>query len=124
MYYGLDHFNADNLQKRKRFAAMGFPNILLACHVEHGMSTPLALLNACTIALPAASSVNEVVLPFMGWYILMTYANRAATGAWAYPIIGDVQRAAGWLGVAIFFGGLCGLFVAWAHLGNWIARRE
>ena len=121
MYYGLDHFNPENVQKRKTYVPMGYHHVELACHVEHGMSTPIAVLNACTIALPATVPVNGVVLPFMGWYIALSLVNRAATRAWAYPIIDDVQRAAGWPGVLLFFGSLAGLFVGFAHLGNWIA---
>ena len=95
MYYALDHFNEENVQKRKKYPKMGYHHVELACHLEHAMSTPVALLNAWSITLPGPSPTNSVVLPYMAFYIGMTLVNRMLVRAWAYPIIDDAQRAAG-----------------------------
>ena len=125
MYYGLQHFNPENVQKRnKLYPAMGYHHVALACHLEHGMSTPIAVLNACTIALPATSSVNTVLLPYLCWYFSMLFLNLAATRTWPYPIVDDAQRAGGWPGVLVFFAIISALFFGFGHLGNWVAALQ
>jgi hypothetical protein len=119
LYYGLDHFNPVNVQKRKEFSVHVAPHVELAAHLSHGTQLAIAVLDACTFT--ASGHSQPAVVPIVGGYIifymLLTLANHAATSAWQYPVIGDAQRAAGWVGVLLFFGVIMSLMMGAAHLG-------
>ena len=122
LYYGLDHFNPDNIKSRKHWTENGYPQIRICCHLEHGSSTPVALLFAFTLKLPFGPAPSvQPVLAFLCWYICMSLANHAATGAWQYTIIREAKEGAGWIGVILFFALIAGIVVASAFLGLWIA---
>merc|ERR1712087_1101387 len=100
----------------------GYKRITLCCHLEHASGTPLALLFAFTLRLPHESPKPDLlpVLTFMVWYISMTLCNYVATNQWQYPIIGEAQKTAGFVGVFLFFGLITGIFIASACFGIWI----
>ena len=123
LYYALDFFNPENVKKRKEFSKHVAPYCELAAHIEHGTALPVAVLDACTLAAHNHSR-PAVMLPiglYILLYMLQTIANHAATKVWQYPIIADVQRAAGWPGVLVLFAAIACLACLTAHLGVAIA---
>ena len=121
-YYSLDYFQEANVKKRKQGAKIA-PHCELAAHLQHGSALPLALLDACTLVADGhlSPSVTSLVGGYVIFYMALSLANHAATGAWQYPIIEAVQEAAGWPGVLSFFAALSGLMVGAAHVGVAIA---
>mmetsp|Transcript_19203 Transcript_19203/g.32116 ORF Transcript_19203/g.32116 Transcript_19203/m.32116 type:complete len:229 (+) Transcript_19203:162-848(+) len=109
LYYTLDHWNPENVKRRRTFSAKGFPHCELAAHIEHALATPVALLQACSLSLPAgiACPSGMDVLRHVGlyatFYLMLSIINRFATGRWQYPVLEDAQKATGVLGVAAFF---------------------
>ena len=121
LYYGLDHFNPSNIKKRKYYSAKGYPHCEIASHLQHGSGTPMALLHAMTSSFTTSDPAVRVIA-FMLWYILMTLANKCATGHWQYPILNDAQRVGGVLGIATFFCVISSVCVGFSYLGNWIVE--
>lgn len=119
LFYSLDYFQEENVQKRKKYSQTVAPYCELAAHIEHGSALPLALMDALTLA--ASGHSRPGVVDLVGGYILfymgLTLLNHAATRVWQYPIIADAQRAAGWPGVLLFFAAIAGLMISAGLLG-------
>jgi len=118
LYYGLDHSNADNVQKREQFRHL-CPHCGLGAHLAHGSALPLAVLDACSFAASGypRPGVVLVVGGYILFYMVQTICNHLATSAWQYPIIADAQRAAGWAGVLLFFAAIALITLGAANLG-------
>ena len=119
LFYSLDYFQEENVQKRKKYSQTVAPYCELAAHIEHGSALPLALMDALTLG--ASRHSRPGVVDLVGGYILfymgLTLFNHAATSVWQYPIIADAQRAAGWPGVLLFFAAIAGLMISAGLLG-------
>jgi len=123
LYYGLDYFAEENIQKRKKFSETIAPHCELAAHLSHGTALPMAVLDACTLAARdhPRPAVTLVVGGYVACYMVQTIVNHAATRVWQYPIIADAQKAAGWAGVLGFFAAIMALMIGAANLGVTIA---
>ena len=119
LFYSLDYFQEENVQKRKKYYQTVAPYCELAAHIEHGSALPLALMDALTLGASRHSrpGVVDLVGGYILFYLGLTLFNHAATSVWQYPIIADAQRAAGWPGVLLFFAAIAGLMISAGLLG-------
>ena len=98
LYYGLDHFVAAKRAEDRLWVARGFVWIPVACHVEHGLALPLALLDARYGGHAGESTGGDVVVlvgGFAAFYLLGTLLNKKLTGLWLYPISDELEKALG-----------------------------
>ena len=118
-YYGLNHFNPVNVRKRAWWTKNGYPHVELASHLAHSLALPLVLLHAATIGQPVVDQSPGLV--YTAVYIFMycgfTVVSRAFSGAWVYPILDDVSKAGGCLGVLAFLVVLGGIATLLSYCG-------
>lgn len=124
LYYGLDHFNAENVKVRRKWTQgveidgtrMVYPYVEVAAHLQHAPGAVVALVAAlCIQASPSRVACTVGPCSYLAFYLTQTIACRVATGAWVYPVLEDVQRAAGLVGVGAFILVVCavGAVLAW-----------
>ena len=122
-YYGLDHFNPENVKRRAHFSVRGYPYIGISAHTQHGLALPLVVLHASRLQMEAKPEDSTILLTvggYLAFYITYTFVNKAVSGAWVYPIIDDAQKAAGMAGVCIFVVCLCAVIAGCAYVGCWL----
>ena len=123
-YYGLDHFQVDQVRRRRAWQRE-YPWVHWCAHFEHASALPLSLWYACTRdrALPVPTTFGKVVVVYyMAFYLILVHANKYATGVWVYPIFDDVTKAGGVFGRMAFIVVLCSVIVGLAYVGCWIAE--
>jgi len=125
-YYGLDHFNAEQVHRR-RVWKREYPWVQVSAHAEHALALPLTLAYACAsrdpaLPVPPTSDITVCVAGYMAFYLILVHANKYATGQWIYPIFDDVTKAGGAAGRVAFILVLCGVIVGLAFVGQWIAE--
>lgn len=123
LYYALDHFNAERLQKVQHWSKRGFPYVNVASHLCHAPGAVIAFVAAFSIReVPSAHATTTGVCTYLIIYLSETVLNRWATGVWIYPVLEDVQKAAKLPGVAAFILAVCAVGASLAHLGKAIVE--
>ena len=120
-YYALDHFNPAQVQARKALAGR-YPYIEWSAHGEHALALPSVVLFALFVrvehAKPSSADVLRAVGYYMAFYLVVTHANKTATGLWQYPILADLTAQGGAALRTVFFAVLIGINVAFGFLAK------
>mmetsp|Transcript_20860 Transcript_20860/g.37169 ORF Transcript_20860/g.37169 Transcript_20860/m.37169 type:complete len:215 (-) Transcript_20860:259-903(-) len=115
-YYGLDHFNPEQI-KRRKVLVKSYPYIHYDVHFQHGLAAPFMLFYTfCISPLAYRPSANWWVLGYLMYYLFQTHVNKFVTGFWPYPIIDDLERAGGAFARNAFFVTLTLIFVGLGRL--------
>ena len=118
LYYGLDHFNMENVKMRQKWMKKGY-RMDVTAHLNHAPGAAIALVAAFSMReSPSAYACTVGTVVYLIAYLSQTFLNRWATGAWVYPVLEDVQRVAGLPGVGAFIFVVCAVGVGLAHLGK------
>jgi len=123
-YYGLDHFNPEQVKARKQIAEEGYPAIHVLCHLEHVLALPVVVVDALTLSVGdgALHGLDNLVFVggYIGFYLILVHVNMLATGEWPYPIIDAIEKSFGLLGRCSFFGVLTLILLGFSYMGTWL----
>ena len=128
-YYVFDYFNKENVALRKPDHPLYHPLRHLTDHLKHAPSLPLVVVYALCIGrrpelqahAPARSTALGILGVFLLFYILQTHVNYWATGAWPYPILGDITRRYGAGARHLLMVGLLAALGGLGKLGVWLS---
>ena len=98
LYYGLNYFMAARVADDKLWKSKGYEWLPLACHLEHGMALPLALLDALYGGHAGTTTSADVVVwisAYVAAYLSFTWFNKSVGGVWVYPIFDAFEAKLG-----------------------------
>ena len=89
---------------------------------EHALALPSVVLFALFVrvehAKPSSADVLRAVGYYLACYLVVTHANKTATGLWQYPILADLTAQGGAALRTVFFAVLIGINVAFGFLAK------
>ena len=122
-YYGLNHFNEQSIQIRRKFSEK-YPYVWLAAHLEHCFALPAVVAYArCLTPRVGPADTTVFVGGYAAAYLAFTLALKRATGEWVYPVFNDVYARRGVPGVLLLLAVLCSLFVLFGFVGTALQPR-
>lgn len=101
LYYALEFANPETERRTRYWSQHGFPRCSLGGHIGHAAPLPLAIMLVLSLrGAPSYALSTLVVGGYVGFYLALTLLNKRVTGEWTYPVLDDVARRGGALGVA------------------------
>jgi hypothetical protein len=123
-YYGLDHFNSAQVERRKEFEEKGWPHFTTAAHLEHCFALPVAVFYTLTLADDIAEDIRQdgvsdlrYVAFFSSYYLIFMLLIKMATGEFVYNIYDEINAKHGLLGMFLFSVVLVALTIVLGYAG-------